>query len=86
MGKLNLVKKIIAVIAIVICLLGLFKVIDPEIGVDIVLIMLGVIFGIEAVLDYGKGKKTWVWVDAIAAVVLIVFALVKLFGVKMLVW
>ncbi len=81
MRKLNLVKKIIAVTALIICLLGLFKVINPAIGVNIVLIILGMIVGIEAVLDFKKDKKLWMWIDIAVAAVLVILALDKLFGI-----
>lgn len=81
MKKIDWAKRIIAGIAIVICLLGLFKAINRNIGIDIVLIMLAVILGIESALDYKKGKKLWMVIDIIAAVVFLLAAVDALFGI-----
>ncbi len=81
MKKLDLTKRIIAGIAIVICLLGLFKAINRNIGIDIALALLAVIFGIESALDYKKGKKICMLIDIVAAVVFLLAAVDALFGI-----
>lgn len=77
--KVYIIKLIISIAAIILCLLGLFKIISPDITIPIVLIMLAVIIGVfESMRDYRRGKKGWIWVDVVFGVALIALVIVDL--------
>lgn len=74
-----IVKLIVCIAAIIVCILGLFKIISQEIAIPAALIMLAVIIGVfESIRDYKRGKKAWIFVDIILSVVLIAFVITNL--------
>lgn len=80
-SNLYTAKLIITIPAIIICILGLFSIIDKNIALNIAFILVAVQFIIEAVRDYQKNKKGYMWLDIIAAVIAIAIAVDTMFGI-----
>lgn len=77
--KLYAVKVVICSATIIICVLGLFKVIPANIAIPAALAVLSVLMGVfESIRDFRRGKKGWMWFDVISGVVLLAFVIVNL--------
>ena len=68
-NKLVLVKLIISVIALVLCILSFFTIIN---GAVVVPFALAALMVVEAIIE--RGKKLYLWIDIALAAVLIIFA------------
>ncbi len=78
---LYIAKVVLCAAAIIVCILGLVKIIPASTAVSVSLIILSVIMGVfESIRDFKRGKKGWIAVDVIMGVLLLALSINNIFG------
>ena len=75
-NKLISLKIVISIIALILCVLSFFKIIN---GAVVLPFALAALMVVEAIIE--KGKKLYFWIDIALAAVLIVFAVCLTIGI-----